>query len=73
MKPNKNKIHGAISEVKTARSTVKSFVSDAFVGEIKAVKDDVLSELSDLFDSLESFLKYLLKTDLAAEWRKEDV
>lgn len=73
MKPNKNKIHGAISEMKTARSTVKTFVTDAFAGEIKAVKDDVLSELSGMFDGIENFLKYLLKTDLAADWRKEDV
>ena len=41
--------------------------------EIDSIKNDVLAELTELFDSIENFIRYLMKTDLAKEWSKEDV
>ena len=72
MKPNRNNIEGALADVKSSRSNVRHLISEAFAGEIDTIKNDVLAELNELFDSIESFIRYLMKTDLAAEWRKED-
>ena len=58
--------------MKSSRSNVRHLISEAFAGEIDTIKNDVLAELNELFDSIESFIRYLMKTDLAAEWRKED-
>lgn len=75
MKPNRNKIEGALADVKNSRSNVRHLIAEAFAGEIDTIKKDVLAELTELtelYDSIESFLRYLMRTDLAAEWRKED-
>ncbi|MBO7593812.1 MAG: hypothetical protein J6T12_02495 [Salinivirgaceae bacterium] len=72
MKPNRNKIEGALAEVKSSRSNVRHLISEAFAGEIETIKNDVLAELTELYDGIENFIRYLMNTDLAQEWHRED-
>lgn len=72
MKPNRNKIEGALADVKNSRSNVRHLITEAFAGEIDTIKNDVLAELTELYDSIENFIRYMMKTDLAKEWSRED-
>lgn len=72
MKANTIKIHGAISELNSSRSNVKHLVEESLQNEILSVKEDVLSEINSMFNTIENFLRFLMQTDLAAEWQKED-
>lgn len=72
MKPNRNKIEGALADVKNSRSNVRHLIAEAFAGEIDTIKNDVLAELTELYDGIENFIRYLMKTDLAKEWSRED-
>lgn len=72
MKANTIKIHGAISELNSSRSNVRHLVEESLQNEILSVKEDVLSEINSMFNTIENFLRFLMQTDLAAEWQKED-
>lgn len=72
MKANTIKIHGAISELNSSRSNVKHLVEESLQNEILSVKEDVLSEINSMFNTIENFLRFLMQTDLADEWQKED-
>ena len=71
MKANTIKIHGAISELNSSRSNVKHLVEESLQNEILSVKEDVLSEINSMFNTIENFLRFLMQTDLADEWQKE--
>ncbi len=68
MKPLQNKMQDAINTLKSTHVQVRKLVNDALINETDAVKNDVLAELSELFESVGGFLDYIKKADLTAEF-----
>ena len=68
MKPLQNKMQDAINTLKSTHVQVCKLVNDALINETDAVKNDVLAELSELFESVGGFLDYIKKADLTAEF-----
>lgn len=66
MKPNRNKIEGALAEIRSSRSNVKHLIADAFGNELDNLKKHTLDKLNTMFEGLEEYLIILANADLAA-------
>lgn len=67
MKVNRNKIEGALSELRASRSEIRHLLKDAFGGEKVSVKESVLDKVSSMFEGLENYLNILMNADLVRE------
>lgn len=67
MKPLQNKMQDAINTLKSTHVQVRKLVNDALVNESDEIKKDVLAQLSELFENVESFLAYIKKADITAD------
>ncbi|MBR3566866.1 MAG: hypothetical protein IKR94_01685 [Bacteroidales bacterium] len=68
MKAQQDKMQDAINTLKSTHVQVRKLVNDALINESDEIKNDVLAELKDLFEGVESFLAYIKKADLTAEF-----
>ena len=68
MKAQQDKMQDVINTLKSTHVQVRKLVNDALINESDEIKNDVLAELKDLFEGVESFLAYIKKADLTAEF-----
>ena len=68
MKAQQDKMQDAINTLKSTHVQVRKLVNDALINESDEIKNEVLAELKDLFEGVESFLAYIKKADLTAEF-----